>query len=414
MPLSFQRDRGQSPQASWTAGNARAAVRRVMTRLWPVCLVALVACVWLLALGPGPGTGSSQAPVEERDENGVDESEPTGTAVGSAIDGIAEASAIDEEAEGAGAAVGEFAEIRAALPVEDPEFLAELVESGDGKKLEWLFEWGVSPEKRLPNGDTPLLAAVRAKRAEMVALCLRWCEDVDAQCAEGATALTLAVVTSQRHVAQFLIAAGADPNRALPGPAPDAVREAFDAAWFLTQMKYDPGLTPLMLATVLGDEDLVRLFLGHGGKPHQRTDRYKMDAVTLACRAGQIRVGQRLLQRDPDEPEGQKLVILLGEQRATLFRGSEPVLTSKVSTGRKGFATPTGEFLITSKHRDWTSTIYKVPMPYLLRLNASDIGLHQGALPGYPASHGCIRLPAGKAVAFFKIARIGDRVLIRP
>ena len=106
-------------------------------------------------------------------------------------------------------------------------------------------------------------------------------------------------------------------------------------------------------------------------------------------------------------------MVVLSDQRVTFFRGDDVLMTSKVSTGRKGYDTPTGDYLITSKHRDWTSTIYKAPMPYLLRLNASAIGLHQGTVPGYPASHGCIRLPASKAAAFFRTARVGDRVLIR-
>jgi hypothetical protein len=231
--------------------------------------------------------------------------------------------------------------------------------------------------------------------------------------ADGLTALTLAVATQQCELAFRLVEAGADPNHPLPAPAPPVVQNAFEQPWFLTQLRHDPGLTPLMLAAVLGDEEMARTFVRHGGKPYQRTRRYTTDALVLACRAGQIRVAQRLLRRDPDDDSGQKLVVVLGEQRVTLFRGTEVVLTSKVSTGRKGYATPPGDYLITSKHRDWTSTIYNAPMPYLLRLNASAIGLHQGHVPGYPASHGCIRLPAGKAAAFFKTAQVGDRVLIR-
>jgi L,D-transpeptidase catalytic domain/Ankyrin repeat len=209
------------------------------------------------------------------------------------------------------------------------------------------------------------------------------------------------------------VEAGADPNAPLAVPVAPAVLDAFEQSWFLTQLRHDSGLTPLMLAAVLGDEEMVRAFLAHGGRPYQRTRRYTTDAVSLACHAGQIRTAQCLLRRDPDDESSQKLVVVLGEQRVTLFRGDDVVLTSKVSTGRKGYATPPGDYLITSKHRDWTSTIYKAPMPYLLRLNASAIGLHQGVVPGYPASHGCIRLPAGKAADFFKTARVGDRVLIR-
>lgn len=304
-------------------------------------------------------------------------------------------------------------EVRVALPVDESEVLSLVLEAGDGKKLDRLFASGVSTETRLSNGDTPLLAAIRLERADLVSLCLDWCAQPEALCGEGLTALTLAVATRQAEVVRLLVEAGCDPNYALPAPAPAAVRDVLEDSWLASQLRHDPGFTPLMLAVVLGEEEMVEWFIRHGGKPYQRTARYKMDALTFACRMEQIRVGQRLLGRNPDDHESQKLEVVIGEQRVTLFRGEEVVLTSKVSTGRKGYPTPTGEFLITSKHRDWTSTIYKSPMPYLLRLNASPIGLHQGVVPGYPASHGCIRLPAGKAAAFFKTAQIGDRVLIR-
>jgi lipoprotein-anchoring transpeptidase ErfK/SrfK len=304
-------------------------------------------------------------------------------------------------------------EVRAALPATAQGMVETALDAGDPVLLHRLFSHGVPVETLLAGGDTPLLQAARTRRPELAAVCLDWCARTGATDAHGLTALTLAVLAGDHGLAALLAEAGADPNHALPAPLPPVVVSGFDQPWFQTQLKHDPGMTPLMLASVRGDEEMVRLLLGHGGKPYQRTRRYTTDALTLACRAGQIRAAQRLLRRDPDDETGQKLVVALGEQRVTLFRGPEAVLSSKVSTGRKGYATPPGEYLITSKHRDWISTIYKAPMPYLLRLNASAIGLHQGVVPGYPASHGCIRLPAGPAAAFFKTARIGDRVLIR-
>jgi lipoprotein-anchoring transpeptidase ErfK/SrfK len=280
--------------------------------------------------------------------------------------------------------------------------------------LERCWAGGMAVDTPMASGDTLLLAATRHGWVEGVQACLDWCASTEAPGPGGVTALTLAVVTGHTMIMQRLVEAGADANHPLAAPVPLELRQSFTADWFVAQLQHDAGLTPLMLATVLGAEDTVQLMLAHGGRPYQRTKRYTTDAVTLACRAQHIRIGQRLLGRNPDDPDAQEVVIRLSSQRATLFRGRETLLSSQVSTGRKGFATPTGEFLITSKHRQWTSTIYKVPMPYLLRLNGSPIGLHQGAVPGYPASHGCIRLPSGKAAEFFKNTRIGDRVLIRP
>jgi lipoprotein-anchoring transpeptidase ErfK/SrfK len=90
------------------------------------------------------------------------------------------------------------------------------------------------------------------------------------------------------------------------------------------------------------------------------------------------------------------------------------IFNAKVSTGRKGNATRTGDFVITDKNRTWTSTIYHASMPYFQRLSCGDFGLHQGNVPGYPASHGCIRVPAGKASQLFAMTRVGDRVQIVP
>lgn len=304
-------------------------------------------------------------------------------------------------------------EVRRALPVGGDPLIEAALDAGDAKELDRLFSLGVPVDVPMSDGDTPLLSAMRRGSADLASICLDWCAAVNAVGVDGATPLVMAIVSGQSGLARQLVEAGADANAPLPAPAPAAVVDTFRDPWFVTQLKSDAGITPLMLASVQGDEGLVSLLLEYGGRPYQRTRRYTTDALTLACRAGQLRCAQRLLRRDPDAPDGQRVIVTLGDQRATLLRGEEVVLTSRVSTGKKGYATPTGEFLITSKHRDWTSTIYKAPMPYLLRLNASAIGLHQGVVPGYPASHGCIRLPANQAAAFFKTARIGDRVLIR-
>ena len=119
-------------------------------------------------------------------------------------------------------------------------------------------------------------------------------------------------------------------------------------------------------------------------------------------------------RQDPHREE-RRIEVRLAEQRARVFdtEGRE-IFTTKVSTGRRGFATPTGDFVITNKHRDWTSTIYHASMPYFQRLSCGDFGLHQGYVPGYPASHGCIRVPPGNAAKLFALTRAGDRVSILP
>jgi lipoprotein-anchoring transpeptidase ErfK/SrfK len=89
-------------------------------------------------------------------------------------------------------------------------------------------------------------------------------------------------------------------------------------------------------------------------------------------------------------------------------------MTSNVSSGMRGYRTPTGKFVVTNKARHHTSSIYGSPMPYFQRLSCQAFGFHVGHCPGYPASHGCIRMPQSKARAFFSTTKVGDPVEIIP
>lgn len=87
-----------------------------------------------------------------------------------------------------------------------------------------------------------------------------------------------------------------------------------------------------------------------------------------------------------------------------VFKDGKPWNTSSVSTGRRGHATPAGVFPILQKARRHRSNLYSnAPMPYMQRLTWSGIAIHAGRLPGYPASHGCIRLPHAFAQSLFKL-----------
>src|SRR5690606_8804076 len=84
-----------------------------------------------------------------------------------------------------------------------------------------------------------------------------------------------------------------------------------------------------------------------------------------------------------------------------------------ISSGQPGHRTPTGVFSILQKARYHESNIYSgAPMPFMQRLTWSGIALHAGQLPGYPASHGCIRLPYQFAQRLFGLTRIGARVVV--
>ena len=169
-----------------------------------------------------------------------------------------------------------------------------------------------------------------------------------------------------------------------------------------------------MLAIDSGEIQTTRYLLKAGAKTQVYTRTAKLWPMNFATDRKDVKMMRLLLGKDPQREERQ-IVIHLAEQRARLLDADgKELFTTRVSTGRKGFSTPTGEFVITDKNRDWTSTIYHASMPYFQRLNCSDFGLHQGNVPGYPASHGCIRVPEGNAAKLFTLTQAGDRVVILP
>ena len=113
-------------------------------------------------------------------------------------------------------------------------------------------------------------------------------------------------------------------------------------------------------------------------------------------------------------PEGPVLIVISRTtQRAIVYRNGIPIGITTVSTGRPGNETPTGIFTILQKDADHRSNLYDdAPMPFMQRLTWGGVALHAGQLPGYPASHGCIRLPYEFARALFGVTRLGLTVVI--
>jgi hypothetical protein len=107
------------------------------------------------------------------------------------------------------------------------------------------------------------------------------------------------------------------------------------------------------------------------------------------------------------------LVVSLDDQRAYLYRNGVLTGVTTVSTGKKGHETPTGVFTILQKNKEHYSNLYNnAPMPYMQRLTWGGIALHAGGLPGYPASHGCIRLPSEFARRLFGVTATGMTVVV--
>jgi L,D-transpeptidase catalytic domain len=116
----------------------------------------------------------------------------------------------------------------------------------------------------------------------------------------------------------------------------------------------------------------------------------------------------------PKQPTGPLLLaVSIASQRVTVYDNGTPIATSPISSGMAGHLTPTGVFSVIQKQRWHRSNLYSnAPMPYMQRITWSGVALHAGVLPGYPASHGCIRLPEGFAVRLWGMTRVGARVIV--
>src|ERR1700738_2033689 len=108
-------------------------------------------------------------------------------------------------------------------------------------------------------------------------------------------------------------------------------------------------------------------------------------------------------------------IVSLRDQRITLYDATGWILRAPVSSGQKGRETPAGIFSVIQKEAEHYSNIYDDAfMPHMQRITWSGIALHGGVLPGYPASHGCVRMPSDFAERLFDATRPGMRVIVAP
>ncbi len=107
------------------------------------------------------------------------------------------------------------------------------------------------------------------------------------------------------------------------------------------------------------------------------------------------------------------MIVSLKDQTLYLYRNGVRIGRSTISSGKTGHVTPTGVFTILQKKAKHTSSIYKgASMPYMQRLTWDGIALHAGNLPGFPASHGCVRLPLDFAQKLFTVTSAGTTVVV--
>jgi len=127
-----------------------------------------------------------------------------------------------------------------------------------------------------------------------------------------------------------------------------------------------------------------------------------------------LKPGKYIWREDADQISGdQRVVISLGDQLAYLYRGDTLVAAASISTGTEGRESPAGVFQILNKTPMYRSKKYdNAPMPFAQFITGYGVAMHAGHNPGYPASHGCIRLPAAFAKKLYSVTDIGTPVLI--
>jgi len=126
-----------------------------------------------------------------------------------------------------------------------------------------------------------------------------------------------------------------------------------------------------------------------------------------------VKPGQYLWRDVPESAGAERVVISLSDQLAYLYRGDTLMAVAAISTGRDDKPSPTGIFSVLEKKPFYRSKKYdNAPMPWMERIDQYGIALHGGYNPGYPASHGCIRLPLTFAKKLYGVTDVGTPVYI--
>jgi len=145
-------------------------------------------------------------------------------------------------------------------------------------------------------------------------------------------------------------------------------------------------------------------------RPVQTVQPRKQKARKPSAKTGAV------LKETNAKPQGPLIIaVSIEQQKVRVYDANGLFAESPVSTGMKGHSTPMGVFSVIQKNKMHRSNIYSgAPMPYMQRITWSGVALHAGVLPGYPASHGCIRMPTAFAVKMWGWTRMGARVIITP
>ena len=303
--------------------------------------------------------------------------------------------------------------LRTDLPKAVPlPMVYQAVLAQDDEFLRGLLVSGFSPNDLTPDGDTPVCAAVRNDRETALRLLLAHGATVEQCGREGQPPAALASLKRNRQLLGALLEAGADPNTRFNAPVDEELLKTIVVDDLRRYMRSDRGITLLMACASRGDVEAAALLMKHSANTEISTKRLNRYALDFAAEQNYLFLMRVLLGRPADKEPDLVVTVNLTKQRAWIEKGGKIVDSTTVSTGKDGHETPPGNYVVTDKHREWTSTLYKASMPWFMRLNCSAVGLHAGYVTGHPASHGCVRLPPEKAKEWYKIVGVGDEVRI--
>lgn len=315
-------------------------------------------------------------------------------------------------------AAGKAAAVEILLPLlqdlgaDGSDLLGIALASGNSKIIDFILQ-RIPPQQQWAAGACRALeGALASGNQDQIRLLLS--KHIAPPTPEGRSVplLAYAIASSDLSLFNLLLSCGADPNTVLPDKCDKEFLASLPSKSLQNYIPGDKGVTVLMLAAGLGQPDCVRALLDAGADRNRITKRYKMMALYLSAQNDQWRCTQLLLGSGPS-PDKLHIEISLSSQHVAVVKDGVPIFNTVCSTGRQGYSTRAGSYVITDKDRSHRSTIYKVEMPYFMRLSCLDFGMHEGVVPNYPASHGCIRLPSEAARKLFAEIPVGTLVTVQ-
>ncbi|MEM7385635.1 MAG: L,D-transpeptidase family protein, partial [Verrucomicrobiota bacterium] len=294
------------------------------------------------------------------------------------------------------------------------------IENEDYGAVRKLIELGADVHSVRMDCETPITAMVRANQPDMIKFLLDRGAAPLQLAPEGQAPIPMAIALANEEAAIALIEheKAPEPDTYLITPASieyrDHYRKKYGQFDFYTRKSRLRQVTPLMAAVMMNQQDVVLKLIEKGANRTAGTAPIRVYPIQMAAVNKNVPMQQILIGVPwQDDQQERHFVINLAKQRVTFFKGDEVIKTSSISSGRQSHPTEPGRFVITDKTKMNYSNLYGgSEMPYFQRFSCTAVGFHQGALPGYPASHGCIRLPMSTAKFFYQQSKLGDRVEI--